>query len=188
MPTPRLRGFGTTLAMAWGVGEHWLLAHVGDSRIYLFRDGLLRQLTRDHTVAQELADAGVIEQQQVALHRLRHRLTRLLGDQVQQVVPVIQRLLLEDHDCLLLCTDGLSGMVADADIAHILASGEPAEACWRGWWQRRWPPAARTTSRSSSPAWVSSALPERALPELIDPSGMDLRISDAHQGRNTRRQ
>lgn len=125
---PEMRGFGTTLVMAWGIGEYWFVAHVGDSRVYLHRDGTMQQLTNDHTVAQEMADAGLIKQQEVYLHRLRHRLTRVLGDQAE-VTPEIRRLKLQENDCLLLCTDGLSEMINDQEIGQILASNQSADQC-----------------------------------------------------------
>jgi protein phosphatase len=121
---PKLRGFGTTLTVAWGLGEKWFVAHVGDSRAYLLRDGQLRQLTCDHTVAQKLADAGLIDKEQVAFHPLRNQLTRLLGDHVKHVSPQIRSCVVKDGDTLLLCTDGLTDMVDDAAIAQIL-TGNP---------------------------------------------------------------
>ena len=127
---PELRGFGTTLTTAWGIGEHWFIAHLGDSRAYLFRGGELTQLTRDHTAAQEMVDAGVLDEERAREHRLRHRLTRLLGDNVDGVDPDIQRLVVADNDILLLCSDGLTEMVSDEGVAEILAAGHGApETC-----------------------------------------------------------
>ncbi len=128
---PSLRGFGTTLTLAWGLGQRWFVAHVGDSRAYRFRLGVLLQLTDDHTVAQELADTGVIEQEQVAGHRLRNRLTRLLGDDMQNVTPQIRPFGVEDRDTLMLCSDGLTDMLSPETIAGILAHKQPADACCR---------------------------------------------------------
>jgi protein phosphatase len=126
---PKLRGYGTTLSLACGVGEHWLIAHVGDSRVYLFRAGGLIQVTHDHTVAQELADRGIIDQRQVHLHKLRNRLTRLLGDQVEGVSADLEQIKMRDGDTLLLCSDGLTEMVAGEQIAAILDMRQPATAC-----------------------------------------------------------
>jgi protein phosphatase len=94
---------------------------VGDSRAYLFRDGTLRLLTRDQTHAQRLADEGLISQQDVARHRLRHVLTSALGGSQQDVRAEIQRWTLADGDRLLLCSDGLTDMVDDAEIAAVLS-------------------------------------------------------------------
>ncbi len=126
-----LRGFGTTLTAVWGLGEKWFLAHVGDSRAYLFRHGNLQRLTHDHTVAQELADTGMIEVDDLSLYPLRNRLTRLLGDQMQQITPEIGHFTVADGDTLLLCSDGLTDMVDDDEIAQILALKQPAADCTR---------------------------------------------------------
>jgi protein phosphatase len=73
-------------------------------------------------VAQRLADAGIISQEKAATHRLRHVLTAYLGDNADDVQPDVQRLRLVDGDCLLLCTDGMTDLVHDEDIAACLAS------------------------------------------------------------------
>jgi serine/threonine protein phosphatase PrpC len=127
---PALSGMGTTLTIALGVGVDLLLYHVGDSRAYLFRQDRLHRLTRDHTVAQQLADAGCITPDEVARHRLRHVLTRALGRNDGDIETEIQHLRLADGDRILLCTDGLNEMVSDARIAEVLRAAEPsAEAC-----------------------------------------------------------
>jgi serine/threonine protein phosphatase PrpC len=123
---PSLRGFGTTLTGAWGLGKDLFVAHIGDSRAYMFRSGRLRQLTRDHTLAQELANQGAIAQEDVATHHWRHVLTRSLGPRSRLARPDVQRLKLEDGDTLLLCTDGLTTMVGEQAIADILARDEAA--------------------------------------------------------------
>src|SRR5262249_29782401 len=84
---PGLRGFGTTMTLAASVGPDMMLAHVGDSRAYVFRRGELHQLTRDHTLAQEMANRGIIAQQEVATHRLRHMLTQALGAKGGDIEP-----------------------------------------------------------------------------------------------------
>ena len=126
---PHLRGFGTTLTMAWGVGSQWIVAHVGDSRAYLCRQGELKQLTHDHTVAQALADAGMIKQTDVRFHRMRNRLTQLLGDDVRHVTPQIEHLVVQPGDSVLLCTDGLTDMLPDSLIAGLLAEATSAAEC-----------------------------------------------------------
>jgi PPM family protein phosphatase len=113
---PNLAGMGTTLTLAWNLGVNFFIAHVGDSRGYLFRQGRLYQLTRDHSIAQALADHGMIKPEEVATHRLRHVLTHAIGAESGDN-PVIQRLKLADGDRILVCTDGLTDMVDDAAIA-----------------------------------------------------------------------
>jgi len=119
---PLLRGFGTTMIVATSLGTDLFLTHIGDSRAYIFRRGQLVRLTHDHTVAQLMADAGEISQQEVATHRLRHVLTGFLGDNAREVRPDVRKLRLEDGDLLLLCTDGLTDMVPDQELTTQLAS------------------------------------------------------------------
>jgi PPM family protein phosphatase len=127
---PGLVGMGTTLTMALSLGTDLLIAHVGDSPAYLSRRGELHKLTRDHTLAQALADHGRIPARDVASHRYRHVLTQAIGIRGAGGEPDVRRLQLTDGDRLLLCTDGLTEMVDDATIAAVL--GRPnssAEAC-----------------------------------------------------------
>lgn len=129
---PGLRGFGTTLTMAASLGRDLFLAHVGDSRAYLLRRGELRQLTRDHTVAEALAEAGLIDRADVAAHHMRHVLTQALGGHGQRVRADVSRVELEDGDRLLLCSDGLTDMVADVAVGETLGGdGTAQEVCRR---------------------------------------------------------
>ena len=125
----RLFGMGTTMTLAYSVGIHLFIIHVGDSRAYLFRKGQLQQLTRDHTVAQALADAGEIKQQDVRKHLRRNTLTNYLGGHSGKVKADVRWLKLEDGDRVILCSDGLSDMVEDQGIAGCLvANPEPDTA------------------------------------------------------------
>jgi len=127
---PSITGMGTTLTVAYSFCSDLFVAHVGDSRAYLLREGRLRQLTRDHTVAQELADEGNIPQDAVSNHRLRHILTNVMGGHSGPLVTDIQQFQLADRDRLLLCSDGLTDMVDDVVIADVLHKIEPPqEAC-----------------------------------------------------------
>jgi protein phosphatase len=127
---PALAGMGTTLTVACSVGTDLFLYHVGDSRAYLFRQGGLHQLTRDHTLAQALADAGLIAPGQVATHSYRHVLVRAVGGGGGDLEVETQHLQLADGDRLLLCTDGLTDMVPDPQIAEVLRDAQtPGEAC-----------------------------------------------------------
>ncbi len=118
---PDLEGMGTTMTAALSLGDDLFVTQVGDSRAYLFRAGTLRLLTRDQTQAQQLADQGVISQQDVARHRLRHVLTNALGGFQKNVRVDIKRWKLADGDRVLLCSDGLTDMLDDAHIADVLA-------------------------------------------------------------------
>lgn len=123
---PKLHGFATTLTLAFSLGRELFVAHLGDSRAYLLRGGRLQQLTHDHTIAQALVDQRLMDRQEAAKHRLRHVLTQSLGDHGRRVQPEVTRVALEDNDCLLLCTDGLTEMVENPIISEILGSGEAA--------------------------------------------------------------
>jgi protein phosphatase len=126
-------GMGTTL-VALAVVEHddgtngLAVAHIGDSRLYLFRDGSLRQVTVDHSLVQELVDDGQISEAQAAVHPHRHVLTRALG--VEPAVEVDLINLVPKHgDRYLLCSDGLPREAADEQIASVLRRyPDPSEA------------------------------------------------------------
>lgn len=118
--SPALQGMATTLTVIFTTGADAILAHVGDSRAYLLRDGWLRCLTRDHTIAQYLADSGVITAEEVATHARRHVLMNFAGGPSGGIQPQIQPFQLVDGDTLLLCTDGLTEMVDETTIASVL--------------------------------------------------------------------
>jgi protein phosphatase len=128
---PELWGFGTTMTLAITLGRDAMIAHVGDSRAYLFRDGLLRQLTSDHTRVQELIDAGLIDHDRAESLKLRRCLTRILGDSVSRYQPSLQTARLRTGDVLLLCSDGLNKMVDDASIGQVMAQRADAETTCR---------------------------------------------------------
>lgn len=124
----RFRGMGTTLVLALAQEAQWFIAHVGDSRAYLWRDGQLYQMTTDHTMVQEMVKAGYLTEQQAAVHPRRHVITRAIGvaDSVKVDIQVIPAL---PGDCLLLCSDGLADSMSTDDIADILeVEQEPRRA------------------------------------------------------------
>jgi protein phosphatase len=120
----RLLGMGTTFTAAYSMGVDLSIIHLGDSRVYLCRHGSLQQLTKDHTVAQALADAGYISRAEVHRHAKRNVLTKYLGGHNGNVKADLLRLRLANGDRLLLCSDGLTEMVNDSIIARILDSHE----------------------------------------------------------------
>ena len=129
---PALRGMGTTLTLACSLGADLLTTHVGDSRAYLFRQGKLEQLTRDQTLAQSLADAGAIRQDEVAQHPTRHVLTGAIATRGAFVQVELRHVRLMDGDQVLLCTDGLTEMVKAEAIARALSAARSAdEGCRR---------------------------------------------------------
>jgi protein phosphatase len=122
-----LQGMGTTVTAVLTDGDYTWLAHVGDSRAYLLRDGELHQLTRDHTFVQQLVDEGRIAPEDVSTHPQRSLITRALDG--RDVVELdLDRLDLRPGDRLLLCSDGLSAVVSDASIAEVLRGSSPEEA------------------------------------------------------------
>ena len=125
-----LHGMGTTLTAVVTLGTNVFVSHIGDSRAYLLRGKKLHQLTKDHTLAQALIDAGIAEADDSATVAMRHVLTAALGSTGERTDPQIQRLRLSDGDQLLLCTDGLTEMVADDSIASVLKDANSSEvAC-----------------------------------------------------------
>jgi protein phosphatase len=125
-----LYGMGTTLTVAGTLGNDLVLGHVGDSRAYLLRGDLFRQLTRDHTLAQMLIDAGVASSDDPAPRSMRHVLTAAIGSLDERIEPQVQRFRLCPGDQLLLCTDGLTEMVDDELIASVLREASSAQlAC-----------------------------------------------------------
>ena len=125
---PALAGMGTTLtALALHpAGRTFTIAHVGDSRAYLFRRGELQQLTEDHTWVQQQVDAGLLTPEEARRHPLSSMLTRAVGLVPDPEVDIIQGDL-ESGDLLLLCSDGLTGMVDDDELAYILGRDLPLD-------------------------------------------------------------
>jgi protein phosphatase len=127
---PRLAGMGTTLTACYVTGPELFVVHAGDSRAYLYRGGALRRLTRDHTLAQVLIDAGVAAPGSPEERKRRHVLTNCLGGPRLDVEVDVDHHRLEDGDRLLLCTDGLTDHVEDPEIAALLERHPaPDDAC-----------------------------------------------------------
>jgi serine/threonine protein phosphatase PrpC len=123
---------GTTAVVAVLVDDDgvakWLLANLGDSRIYRITEGRLEQVSVDHSVVQELVDAGHITAEQAAVHPERHVITRALGSP-GGIHPDFFLLPLGSVERLLLCSDGISGMIEDKEIEDILETvADPRDA------------------------------------------------------------
>lgn len=116
---PTLSGMGTTLEVVTILDNHLALAHVGDSRIYLFREQRLIALTEDHSLVNALLKSGEITQEMAENHPRKNIITRSLGMPGSLEVDVAIHKI-EDHDQLLLCSDGLTNMVSEPKIAQIL--------------------------------------------------------------------
>jgi len=115
-----LSGMGTTLTVLWEAPDELLIAHVGDSRAYLLRDGELSCRTQDHSIVGELVRSKAITPEMAKTHPYRSVITRALGTD-----PVVEPDVLHEKklpgDLWLVCSDGLSNMVEDDEIAHTLA-------------------------------------------------------------------
>ena len=120
-------GMGTTVTAAY-IGENNVtLVHVGDSRCYRWRDGTLERLTDDHSLVEEMVRQGQLTEEQALDHPQRSIITRALGPE-SVVEPDAQTVGARDGDLLLLCSDGLSTMISDEQIAKVLAHDEPLKA------------------------------------------------------------
>lgn len=117
---PEQRGMGATLTAAWIEGPRLSLAHVGDSRAYLLRAGTLTQLTNDHSLVAEQVRRGILTPQQAETSEMQSVLLRALGAQPDVDVDADEHVVLE-RDVLLLCSDGLTRMVTEPEIASTLA-------------------------------------------------------------------
>ena len=117
-----LYGMGTTVVGLLLAGNVAAIAHVGDSRAYRLRNGRLDQLTQDHTWVNEQVVAGFLSKEQARSHPLKNVVTRALGGESDVLVDV-RELEVKTGDLYMLCSDGLTGMLSDADIRERLASG-----------------------------------------------------------------
>ena len=123
---PQYNGMGTTLVAGVFCGTRLVLAHVGDSRAYRLRAGVLTQLTRDHSWLQEQIDAGWLTPQQAAQSGGRNLVTRALG--AESTVEVdINEFPIDAGDLIVLCSDGLSEMLTSADITALAGSPAPLD-------------------------------------------------------------
>ena len=145
-------GMGTTLTAAYLDDSELAIAHVGDSRAYLFRDGELKMLTQDHSLVAELVQRGKLTEQQAAEHPQRSIITRALGPEPTVEVDTVTYPV-RAGDVLLLCSDGLTSMVSEAVIAGILnkdrdlhAAGTTSPCCCSA--SRRWAGRRRTSATS----------------------------------------
>jgi serine/threonine protein phosphatase PrpC len=127
---PELRGMGTTCTALVIRGYELYFAHVGDSRLYLIRGSVLSRLTRDHSYVGRLVENGIVRPEDAESHPQRHILTAALGsgnevaaDVSQQPVP------LQASDTLVLCTDGLWGVVNEREIVSAVNEFDPEECC-----------------------------------------------------------
>jgi protein phosphatase len=129
---PEWHGMGTTLTLAYSLNDQLHVAHVGDSRCYLFHHGTLYRLTSDHTLVEEMVRRGVLNAEEAAGHQWRHVITNAVGGDTPEVKVEVHKVHLEAGDRVLLCSDGLTEMVSDDEIARVLdEETAPEPACQR---------------------------------------------------------
>lgn len=127
--SPACEGMGTTATLVdYSDGAIAVWAHVGDSRLYLLRDGELRQITRDHSYVEDLVENGTITKEEARRHPKKNVLTRAVGVEAHVDVDA-GRFALQKGDVLLLATDGLTNMVDDATLAQLL-EGHPDDPAY----------------------------------------------------------
>lgn len=122
-----LAQMGTTAVAMRFLANHVVLAHVGDSRAYLVRRGTIRQLTEDHSVVAEFVRLGVVAPENARTHPLKNQISRAVGHREDVEVDVLVHRV-ERGDRVLLCSDGLSNLVLDVELAAILAADGPLDA------------------------------------------------------------
>jgi len=126
---PWLKGMGTTVVAGLLDGKILSLAHVGDSRAYLYRDGQLSRLTDDHSWVHEQVAAGILTEDEAKSHPLKNVVTRALGGG-PSVSPDLQELSFQAGDVFLFCSDGLTTMLSDEEIRDALAANpDPRKVC-----------------------------------------------------------
>jgi serine/threonine protein phosphatase PrpC len=121
---PEIAGMGTTFSALMVTGTKVTIAHIGDSRIYLARDGVVKQITSDHTFVQRLVDTGRITEEEALIHPRRSVLMRVLGDVEQFPEIDVETFETKPGDRWLVCSDGLSGVVPSGLMNNILLSTE----------------------------------------------------------------
>jgi serine/threonine protein phosphatase PrpC len=118
---PDLQGMGTTLLLGWIAGGRLTIAWSGDSRCYHYRSRVgIRRLSKDHSLVQILVEEGLLDDGQAFGHPLGNIVTQAVGDTGKPPEPDTATLLLEKEDLVLFCSDGLNGMLTDAEIESIL--------------------------------------------------------------------
>lgn len=163
---PELTGMGTTIDAVVLVDNHWILAHIGDSRAYLLRNGVLIELTKDHSYVQHLLDTGRITEQEAKNHPQRSIVIRVLGDFDINPYPDLSIHKAYAGDRWLLCSDGLSGPLSDEIIHDVMVNERNREACT----QKLVNMALKAGSTDNVTAVVADAIP---LPQSISQSSSD---------------
>lgn len=123
-----MRGMGTTVTAVFAKDSDLFFGHIGDSRAYLIRRNWIEQVTEDHSVVAQLLRARAITPAEAQRHPYRNVITRCLGMQME-IEADTRHIQWQQGDRILLCTDGLSGLVSDDEMAQLSATEDPQEAC-----------------------------------------------------------
>lgn len=118
---PLLEGMGTTVVVATVLGDKMYVANIGDSRLYLLNQTTIHQVTEDHSLVEAMVRNGELKKEEARLHPNKNIITRALGTD-RQVTADFFEVTLKEHDLVLMCTDGLSNMLEDQEILHIVNS------------------------------------------------------------------
>lgn len=120
---PERQGMATTAVTAYVDGQELYVVNIGDSRAYVIRDGILNQITEDHTIVNNLVAAGTLTKSEAKVHPQKNIITKALGVE-NGVEPDFYKTELIDGDIVMLCSDGLYGEVSDEAMAQIISAGE----------------------------------------------------------------
>lgn len=177
---PELTGMGTTIDAVVLVDNHWILAHIGDSRAYLLRNGVLIELTKDHSYVQHLLDTGRITEQEAKNHPQRSIVIRVLGDFDINPYPDLSIHKAYAGDRWLLCSDGLSGPLSDEIIHDVMVNERNREACT----QKLVNMALKAGSTDNVTAVIADAIP---LPQSVSQSSSDTTTGNILLNRRNRK-
>jgi len=128
---PTLNDMGSTVVIALLTSNKAFTANLGDSRIYLCRKGLIRQLTKDHSLVQQMVDTNIISPEEAKFHPKKNVITRSLGIGLLTEPDISNEILLEEDDIFILCSDGLTAYVDDNEILNIAAKNAAQDAANR---------------------------------------------------------
>lgn len=124
-----LNGMGTTATALIIKGDQTFVGHMGDSRVYLFRDSSVTQLTRDHSMVNRLVEQGVLSKEEASRHPQRNVIYKALGVNRDADLDLIGPMSVQGHDSFLLCSDGLTNLVTDEEMLEMVKKEKPQKAC-----------------------------------------------------------
>ena len=127
---PSRRGMGTTLSGLMLIQDQAMIIQIGDSRVYRLRDGVLDQITTDHTWVEDVVQKGLMPREDAERHQYKHVIMQAIGGDAD-LAPDVFWLDLMPGDEFLLCSDGLTNHVSNPELHEVLAAAGPSEACWQ---------------------------------------------------------